>query len=109
MKHSDKAEHGDENIREALESAAPIELHCVYQPEGRGGLIHFFYLKQARFYILMIEDDELNKSSINYLKRQNRPVFEYIDDINEYEKELQEKYKNSLESSGKGAMDSKTA
>jgi hypothetical protein len=102
MRYSEKVEHSDENIRDFLESGVPIELHCVYQPEGRGGLIHSYE-------VLVIEDDELNKSCINYLKRQNIPVFEYLDDMDEYEKELQKKYKNSLENSEKGAMGSKIA
>ena len=96
MRYTDEAEYRDENIRERLESAAPIELHCISQSEGEERLIYFFYTKEARFYILVIEDDELNKFCINYLKRQNRPVFEYIDNLNEYEKELQEKYKNPI-------------
>jgi hypothetical protein len=100
MRHSDKAEHSDENIRERLASAAPIELHCISQhSEDQGGLIYFFYLKEFRFYSLIIEDDELNESCINYLKRQNRPVFEYMEDLREYERELQKKYKNSVASS----------
>jgi hypothetical protein len=110
IKHTDEAEHRDENIRERLASAAPIELHCISQySEDQGGLIYFFYLKELRFYSLIIEDDELNKSCINYLKRQNRPVFEYMEDLSEYERELLEKYKNSLESSDQGAVGSKTA
>lgn len=94
MSYSNKVAHSDENIREFLESGDPIELYCVTQFEDGSGLIHSFNVKEGRFYNLLLRDDELNQSCVEYLKRQSLPVFEYSDDLGEYEKELQKKYKD---------------
>jgi hypothetical protein len=109
MKHSDKAEHSDVSIQEALISYAPIELYYVTQHEDGRGVIYFLDVKEGRFYVLKMRENEFYQSCVEYLKRQGLPVFQYLDDIDEYEKELQEKYKDSLENSRKGALDSKTA
>jgi hypothetical protein len=109
MEHSHSLKDSEANIREALTSYAPIELYYMTQPEGGRGLIYFFDVKESRFYVLKMKDNEFYQSCVEYLKRQNLPVFEYLDDVDEYEKEIQEKYKDSLEDFREGALDSKTA
>jgi hypothetical protein len=97
MKNSNGTENSDENIREFLESGDPIELYCITQPEGGRGLIYSFNVKEGRFYVLKMRDNESYQSCVEYLKRQGLPVFQYSDDLDEYEKDLQEKYKDSFD------------
>jgi hypothetical protein len=102
-------QHSDESIKEFIESCDPIELYCVYQPEGRNGLMYSFNVKEGIFYNFLIRDNEFNQACVNYLKRQGLPFFQYIGDLNEYEKELQERYKSCLENHREGAVVSETA
>jgi hypothetical protein len=109
MENSYSLGDSDMSIREVLISYAHIELYCITQPEGGEGLIYFFNVKEGRFYVLKMRDDEFYQSCVEYLKRKGLPVFQYSDDMDEYQKELQEKYKDSLEDFWEGAMNSKTA
>lgn len=109
MKQESLENYSDESIREFLESCDPIELYCISQPEGSDGLIYSFNIKEGRFYSFLMRDDEFNQVCVDYLKRQNLPVFQYRSDMAEYRKELQEKYKESLEDFREGAMDSRIA
>jgi hypothetical protein len=92
MKYSDGVAHSNKNIREFLASLAPIELYCV-----NGGLIHSFDVKEGRFYRWSMRDDRWYQSCIEYLKKQKLPVFECHEDLDKYEKELKEVFKESLE------------
>jgi hypothetical protein len=109
MEHSYSLKDSDASIREALISYAPIEFFYITQLENGRGLIDFFDVKEGRFYVLKMRDNEFYQSCVEYLKKQGLPVFQYLDDVHDYEKEIQEKYKDSLENSREGAVGSKTA
>jgi hypothetical protein len=92
IKYSDGVAHSNKNIREFLVSLDPIELYCVHAE-----LIHSFNVKEGRFYLLLMRDDMWYQSCIEYLRKQKLPIFESHEDLDKYEKELKEVFKDSLE------------
>lgn len=88
MRRIDPAELTDENIHKLLVSDAPMELYCISQAPGETGAIYQYIVDDGRLWFLTIEDDGLYEACIDYLKRQGAPVFEYIDDLNNYGKKL---------------------
>jgi hypothetical protein len=83
----DKSEEGqytDESIYQFLIKDAPIEDYCVIQSDNSiGGLIHFYDVEDGRFWVSLIEDNELNLICVDFLRRRGVPFFDSITKMNE--------------------------
>jgi hypothetical protein len=82
MRRTNPKDYTDEDIFRILSADCEIQNYRISQPGNEEtALLYFYDVKEGRYWVHLIEDEGLNEACVQYLKKQNIPVFSDINNL----------------------------